>query len=142
MALRRQVMGQDFPQFAHVGAREGERVCYLEHLDKPIKHARHYQHSTDDLDQRESQQGGPHGPRLLQVASVMQIGWHPVRTWVGGRDKERALKGQSGARYCPECAEFPKPGLIVRPEAEHLTRRQRAERQAARQRQIEIEPEP
>ena len=50
---------------------------------------------------------------MLRVHKENGGGWHLTRTWAGGRLKERALKMQSGARYCPEpeCSgEHPRAG--------------------------------
>ena len=112
-------MGVDFPQFVHGGPDEPEEICYLYHLDPPPGgfdpqwHARHYLGTSEEFELREAQHGGAHGANMLRVHKENGGGWHLTRTWAGGRLKERALKMQSGARYCPEpeCSgEHPRAG--------------------------------
>ena len=128
MRGRRQIMGRDFPQFVHEGSNPPESICYLYHLDPEFKHARHYLGTTEDLEFRDAQHGTSHGANLLQVQKEHGGSWHLVRTWSGGRLKERALKMQSGARYCPECTEYPRSGDTDPNPGRHLylTRKERA----------------
>ena len=57
-----------------------------------------------------------------------------MRTWAGGRLKERALKMQSGKRYCPECTEHPRAGDEMPDPRRHFyfTRKERAAMKAER----------
>jgi len=123
-----------FRYLEHLGPDRPTQVVYLYHLDPPYKHAGHYLGSTDDFDRRDSQHGGPHGARLLQVQKQTGGSWHLVRTWAGGRSKENQLKSNSGKRYCPECTEHPLPGLSTVPR-QRKTRRQRAQEQRLREAQ-------
>jgi hypothetical protein len=111
MSMRAKVMGVDFPQFVHGGPDEPEELCYLYHLDPPYKHAGHYLGTTElGVEERGKYHHAGSGARLLEVQKQHGGSWHLVRTWAGGRLKERALKMQSGKRYCPECMEHPAPG--------------------------------
>jgi hypothetical protein len=109
---------------------EPQPIVYLYHLDPPYKHAGHYMGSTDDLDRRDAEHGGPHGARLLQVQKQAGGTWHLVRTWKGGRQKETELKSNNGKRYCPECADHPLPGINTR-SRQRKTRNQRRREQLA-----------
>lgn len=54
-------------------------------------------------------------PGLIEVIQGAGIGWRVVRTWTGGRDRERALKVQGGAaRRCPACGVKPRAGSTAR----------------------------
>jgi hypothetical protein len=126
---------EPFGYLVHLGPNPPRLIVYLYHLDPPYKHAAHYLGSTDDFDRRDSEQGGPRGANLLRFQQEAGGSWHLVRTWAGGKQKERQLKSASGARYCPECSQHPLLGLAPRrPGATYLTRRQRAIRQQTRQR--------
>lgn len=108
---RPKVMGVDFAQFVHGGPNEPDELCYLYHLDPPLKHAQHYLGTTElGIEERGKCHGTSAGARLLEVQKQNGGSWHLVRTWAGGRLKERALKMQSGKRYCPECTEHPRAG--------------------------------
>jgi hypothetical protein len=94
--------------------REGdpeEGTVYLEHLDQPLCHARHYlgwtAEETPDARHRQHVRGV--GARMLQVANERGITYGVARTWPGARDLERRLKGQHNSpRLCPICS-----GLLV-----------------------------
>ena len=84
----------------------GDGIVYLEHLDRPMAHARHYlgwtPYSTPAL--RHQQHLIGRGARLLQVANERGITYGIVRVWPGGRSLERKLKAQHhGPRLCPIC---------------------------------------
>jgi hypothetical protein len=87
-------------------ATAADGVVYLEHLDRPMAHARHYlgwtPYSTPAL--RHQQHLLSRGARLLQVANERGITYGVVRVWLGGRSLERQLKAQHhGPRLCPIC---------------------------------------
>jgi hypothetical protein len=128
MRGRRQIMGVDFPQFVHEGSNPPETVCYLFHLDPALEHAKHYLGLAEDLEVRDSMHRSGRGANLLAVQKERGGDWHLVRTWAGGRLRERALKMQSGARYCPECTDFPQSGNQELNPARwlYLTRKERA----------------
>jgi predicted GIY-YIG superfamily endonuclease len=119
---------------------EPQPIVYLYHLDPPYKHAAHYLGSTDDLDRRDAEHGGPEGARLLQVQEQAGGSWHLVRTWAGGRQKESELKSNNGKRYCPECTDYPLPGINTKPR-QRKTRNQRRREQLAAARSAQ-QPEP
>ena len=80
-------------------------VVYLLHLDKPLRHARHYVGLADDLDARLERHASGQGARMLAVCVERGIGWQLVRTWEGGRRFERQLKNRKEAlKLCPVCA--------------------------------------
>lgn len=111
MSRRGKVMGENFPQFVHGGPDEPRDICYLYHLDPAYKHAEHYLGTTErGVDERGKDHGTSAGARLLEIQKERGGSWHLVRTWEGGRLKEKALKQQSGKRYCPECTEHPRAG--------------------------------
>ena len=88
----------------------GPGTVYLIHLDIPYKHARHYTGWTTDLDARLQAHRDGHGARLMQVITSADITWRLVRTWPGGRDRERAIKDRHEApRLCPACSPLPRP---------------------------------
>ena len=127
-------MGVDFAQFVHGSPNEPDELCYLYHLDPPLKHAQHYLGTTENLERREGEHGSSAGARLLEVQKEQGGSWHLVRTWAGGRLKERALKMQSGKRYCPECTEHPRAGDEMPNPGRHFyfTRKERAAMKAER----------
>ena len=136
MSGRAKVMGVDFQQFVHGGPDEPEDLCYLYHLDPPYKHAEHYLGTTElGVEERGKYHGTSAGARLLEVQKEHGGSWHLVRTWAGGRLKERALKMQSGKRYCPECTEHPRAGDEPPNPAKfiYLTRKARAALKADRE---------
>jgi hypothetical protein len=69
-------------------------VVYLEHLDRPMAHARHYlgwtPYTSPALRHQQHRLG--RGARLLQVANERGITYSLVRLWPGGRSLERKLK--------------------------------------------------
>lgn len=79
-------------------------TVYLLHFARRYKHAGHYLGSTTDLQARLAQHRAGQGARLMAVIKKEQIPWQLVRTWRGGRARERQLKKQGGhARLCPIC---------------------------------------
>jgi hypothetical protein len=129
MSSRGKVMGVGFQQFVHGGPGEPDEICYLYHLDPPYKHAGHYLGTTElGVEERDKYHSAGIGARLLEVQKEHGGAWHLVRTWEGGRLKERALKMQSGKRYCPECTEHPRAGDELPNPAKfiYLTRKERA----------------
>jgi predicted GIY-YIG superfamily endonuclease len=85
-------------------------TIYLIHFDTPYKHARHYTGWTTDLDARLQAHREGRGSRLMEVITKAGITWRLVRTWLGGRDRERAIKNRHEApRLCPECSVPPRP---------------------------------
>lgn len=86
-------------------------VVYLLHLDSklgtdhPKGGAGHYLGTTVDLDRRLAQHRDGTGARIMAAAAERGIGFTVVRTWPGGRDRERQLKRQHNApKLCPRCA--------------------------------------
>ena len=74
-------MGVDFAQFVHGGPDEPDEICYLYHLDPPLKHAQHYL-GTTELGIEERGSPGIGGARLLESISRMAV----AGTWcVHGR---------------------------------------------------------
>jgi hypothetical protein len=130
-----------FAYLEHLGLSEpGMIIVYLLHLDPPYKHAGHYLGSTDDLDRRLSEHGGPHGSPLLAAQKYAGGSWHLVRTWTGGRNKESELKSNNGKRYCPECTLHPLPGINTIPRI-RKTRSQRRREHLTATAQPVCEPE-
>jgi predicted GIY-YIG superfamily endonuclease len=85
-------------------------TVYLIHFDTPYRHARHYIGWTHDLDARIQAHHRGHGARLIEVINDAGITWRVVRTWPGGRDRERAIKNRHEApRLCPACTPHPRP---------------------------------
>ena len=79
-------------------------TIYLLHLDKPLRHTRHYVGLADDLDARLERHASGQGARMLAVCVERGIGWQLVRTWEGGRKFERQLKNRKEApKLCPVC---------------------------------------
>lgn len=80
---------------------------YLLHFESPIsdKHtAQHYIGTALDVEARLKMHKAGKGARLTQVANERGINYTVVRTWVGGRKKERELKNRKeGPRLCPIC---------------------------------------
>jgi len=86
-------------------------VCYLVHLDRKLgsSHPRggagHYLGTTVNLDRRIAQHREGTGARILAAAVERGIGFDVVRTWPGGREKERELKRlRNSPRLCPRCS--------------------------------------
>jgi len=78
-------------------------ICLL-HLDKPLRHARHYVGLADDLDARLERHASGNGARMLAVCRERGITWQLVRTWQGDRNFERRLKNRRETpRLCPVC---------------------------------------
>jgi predicted GIY-YIG superfamily endonuclease len=83
---------------------------YLIHFDEAYKHAQHYTGQTADLPARIEEHRAGRGARLMEVITEAGIDWRVVRTWPGGRNRERAIKNRHEApRLCPECSTRPKP---------------------------------
>jgi predicted GIY-YIG superfamily endonuclease len=79
-------------------------AVYLIHFETPYKHARHYLGSTHDLQARLQHHQAGTGARLMEVVSQAGISFHVSRTWQGGRDVERTLKGlKNSPQLCPTC---------------------------------------
>ena len=82
-------------------------VVYLLHRtgDMPAyHHARHYIGSAVDLDSRLAEHASGGGARLTQVWCENGAAFECVRTWKGGRQLERRLKGwHKGGQLCPVC---------------------------------------
>jgi len=78
---------------------------YLLHLQpEGFIHARHYLGWAHDIAARVAEHQAGRGSRLCAVAVAAGLMLELVRTWEGGRDKERALKRRhSGVRLCPLC---------------------------------------
>jgi hypothetical protein len=138
MSGRAKVMGVDFAQFVHGGPNEPEELCYLYHLDPAYEHAEHYLGTTElGVEERDKFHQSGAGARLLEVQKQNGGSWHLVRTWAGGRLKERALKMQSGKRYCPECTEHPRAGDEMPDPGRYLyfTRKERTALKAEKEQQ-------
>jgi predicted GIY-YIG superfamily endonuclease len=83
-------------------------TCYLVCLDQPLGSAhplgtaQHYLGTTINLDQRIQIHREGRGARILAAAVQRNIGFEVVRTWPGGRDRERQLKAlHNPRRLCP-----------------------------------------
>lgn len=80
--------------------------CYLLHLERPFRHARHYLGWTaaeSVYDRIERHRAGA-GANFLRHVNDAGIGYELVRVWPGGRVMERRLKNRGGAsRLCPVC---------------------------------------
>jgi predicted GIY-YIG superfamily endonuclease len=88
----------------------GAGIIYLIHFDTAYKHARHYTGWTTDLAARLQAHREGRGSRLMEVITKAGITWRLVRTWLGSRDRERAIKNRHEApRLCPECSAPPRP---------------------------------
>jgi predicted GIY-YIG superfamily endonuclease len=84
-------------------------VIYLLHFHSPLKHARHYLGSTDNLDERLAAHRKGQGARLMEVIAAAGIEFTLARTWEGGRTEERKLKRRKeGPRLCPLCKQVRK----------------------------------
>jgi predicted GIY-YIG superfamily endonuclease len=80
-------------------------TIYLLHLDKPLRHARHYVGLADDLDARLERHASGNGARMLAVCRERGITWSLARTWQGDRKLERKLKRRKDApQICLVCA--------------------------------------
>jgi predicted GIY-YIG superfamily endonuclease len=80
-------------------------TIYLLHLDKPLRHAKHYVGFADDLEARLERHANGHGARMLQVCRERGISWTLARTWTGDRKFERRLKNRKDAPHiCPICS--------------------------------------
>ena len=87
-------------------------TCYLLHFSRPYKHAKHYLGTAEDVQARLEQHRAGHAARLTQVVVEAGIELDLVRTWPGGRAKERQLKRQKhGPRLCPVCHPERQPDL-------------------------------
>ncbi len=77
---------------------------YLLCFDLPFGHARHYLGITDNLPQRLWGHAHGQGAKLTGYARKAGISWTLTRTWEDcDRDRERQLKNNRGAKYCPRC---------------------------------------
>jgi hypothetical protein len=81
---------------------------YLIHFDAPFGHARHYLGSTTALKARLDHHRTGHGSRLMHAVTRAGIGWRVVRTWPGGKQRERQMKMQGAGKHCPICHEKPR----------------------------------
>ena len=79
---------------------------YLLHFSAPVGHAQHYLGSTVDVEYRLAEHRSGQGARLTQVAVQRGATLLLVRTWHGGRNRERQFKegyNHSFTRLCPLC---------------------------------------
>lgn len=79
---------------------------YILHLDRPLKHARHYIGFAVDLERRIAHHRAGTGARFTQVLHEQGIGFTVARTWDGAdKNFERRLKNcKHAADYCPLCS--------------------------------------
>ena len=96
-----------FPQYEESLPQEsnlaGKKV-YLIHLEKPLKHARHYLGFSEDLQGRVQQHRNGRGATFMKAITKEGISWHVSRIWDGDRELERILKNQHNASHlCPTC---------------------------------------
>ncbi len=62
-----------------------------------------------ELARRLAEHGTERGARLMLAVRQAGITWRLARTWPGGRDREKQLKAQGGARRrCPLCGVRPR----------------------------------
>jgi hypothetical protein len=81
----------------------GKKV-YLIHLDKPLKHARHYLGFSEDLPKRVQKHRNGQGAAFMKAVEKEGISSHVSRIWDGDRTFERMLKDQHNASHlCPTC---------------------------------------
>lgn len=81
----------------------GSKV-YLIHLEKPLRHARHYLGFSEDLPKRIQKQRTGQGAAFMRAINKQGITWHVSRIWDGDRTFERMLKDQHNASHlCPTC---------------------------------------
>lgn len=87
-------------------------MVYLIHFSRPIGSAnahgkaQHYIGWTPDhnLAERLEAHYTGRGAHIMRAVSQAGIEWELVRTWRGGRTKERALKNhKKAADFCPYC---------------------------------------
>jgi predicted GIY-YIG superfamily endonuclease len=81
-------------------------TIYLLHFTTPVAHARHYLGSAADVLARLEVHRSGQGARLTQVAVLRGARLELVRTWRGGRVKERAMKQayhHAFTQLCPLC---------------------------------------
>jgi predicted GIY-YIG superfamily endonuclease len=79
-------------------------VVYLIHFARSYWHAQHYLGSTDDLQSRLDRHARGFGSPLIKAVVAAGISFWPIRTWRGGRPKERRLKKRHNSRdLCPIC---------------------------------------
>lgn len=84
---------------------------YLIHLDRPLKHARHYVGfcAAECPEDRLKRHKSGNGARMLRAANLVGIDYHIIRTWDNltihqARQLECRLKRQHNApRLCPVC---------------------------------------
>jgi len=76
----------------------------LGNLDNPRGQARHYLGYTHDLEARLEAHRTGNGSAIMAAVAQRGIGWTLARTWEGGRDLERKLKGRHNSpQLCPIC---------------------------------------
>ncbi len=99
-------------------------TVYLIHFERNYRHARHYLGVASDLEVRlEQHKRGRKagGARLMEVIKDAGIGWRVARTWQGGRDLERRLKGwHNGSRLCPICKAEARASRMCAPQKRRL----------------------
>lgn len=89
----------------------GRSQAYLIHFDEPIGNpdnphgqAQHYIGSGRNVVRRMAKHQKAPDAKIMQAIKAAGIGWTLVRTWDGGRARERQLKAQKSApRMCPAC---------------------------------------
>jgi predicted GIY-YIG superfamily endonuclease len=80
-------------------------TIYLLHFHQHYHHAGHYLGSTSDLEVRIAEHRAGHGARLIEVIAQAGIEWEVVRTWKGGRKREREIKNRKHSNHlCPRCS--------------------------------------
>lgn len=104
---------------------------YLLHLDRPLKHARHYLGWAIDHERRNGEHESGNGSPMLRAAKAEGIGWTIARVWTGvTRRFERKLKNGGGSsRLCPLCIDDYR--RCARERMRRLRARRKAELQGA-----------
>lgn len=87
-------------------------TVYLLHFDRPYPAGRkpqHYIGYTTDLATRVSRHRKGYGGKLVNVMRLAGIGFEVARTWAGGPELERRLKGWHKIKdACPLCGVKPR----------------------------------
>lgn len=81
-------------------------MVYLIHLDRPLKHARHYTGWSTDMTsypKRIKHHSKGTGARFMQIVKEHGISWEVSRVWVEGDRRREKLVKKNAVRFCPQC---------------------------------------
>lgn len=84
--------------------KEGVKIVYLLHFDRPYEGVQHYVGYTDNIKGRMKRHKSGNGSKLIAAVTSKGIGFKLVKVWEGDRSLERKIKNyKNSPKICPIC---------------------------------------